>query len=72
MSRSEYEGPTVMVLADDEPTWDDVYAAIGREVWRLAPQDFQDAGHRDLVFGTCWQNIMEAVYRGLEKVASPG
>lgn len=52
-----------------EPTWDDVYAAIGREVWRLAPQDFQDAHHRDLTFLTCWQNIMEAVQNGIYAVA---
>ena len=69
MSTDEYVGPRYAVLADQEPTWDDVWAAIGREVWTLAPQDFQDAGHRDLVFGTCWQNIMEAVQRGLENVA---
>lgn len=52
-----------------EPTWEDVWAAIGREVWKLAPQDHQDSGHRDLTFLTCWQNIMWAVQNGIEAVA---
>lgn len=62
--------PPAETEAADELTWEDVWAAIGREVWKLAPQDFQDAGHRDLVFGTCWQNIMEAVHNGIVAVAA--
>lgn len=55
-------------MATGEPTWEDVWAAIGVEVWKLTPQDYQDSGHRDLTFLTCWQNVMEAVARGIEAV----
>lgn len=53
-----------------ELTWEEVWAAIGREVWKLAPQDHQDSGHRDLTFLTCWQSIMEAVHNGIVAVAA--
>ncbi|MER7331796.1 MULTISPECIES: hypothetical protein [unclassified Micromonospora] len=56
--------------AEQEITWDDVWAAIGREVWKIAPQDHQDSGHRDICFTTCWQNIMYAVEQGILAVAA--
>lgn len=50
-----------------ELTWDEVYDAIYTEVWKLAPQDFQEFAHRDWVFHTCVQNIMHAVQVGIDK-----
>jgi hypothetical protein len=52
-----------------ELTWEDVWAAIGREVWKLAPQEYQNSRHRDIAFPVCWQNIMEAVHSGIVEVA---
>ncbi len=56
--------------ATDELTWEDVWAAIGREVWKLAPQDHQDSGHKDITFLTNWQDIMHAVDQGIRAVAA--
>ncbi|QKW15474.1 hypothetical protein [Verrucosispora sp. NA02020] len=56
--------------AAEELTWEDVCAAIGREVWKLAPQDHQDSGHRDIKFLTNWQDIMQAVQNGIEAAAA--
>lgn len=67
MASSEYEGPTFGVVKPG-PTWEEVWGAIGVEIWKLAPQDYQDSGHRDLTFLTCWQNIMDAVRDGIEAV----
>ncbi|MEU8334714.1 hypothetical protein [Micromonospora tulbaghiae] len=58
------ESPTETAEAD-ALTWEDVWAAIGVEVWKLAPQDFQAAGHRDIKFLTNWQDIMHAVQEGI-------
>lgn len=68
MSGSEYEGPVIGVVKPG-PTWGEIWAAVGAEVWKLAPQDYQDSGHRDLTFLVCWQNVMEAVENGLATVA---
>ncbi|MEU7170216.1 hypothetical protein ABZ949_01840 [Micromonospora tulbaghiae] len=49
----------------DELTWEDVWAAIGVEVWKLAPQEEQNSGNRDIKFLTNWQDIMHAVQEGI-------
>jgi len=61
--RAAYDAEQLARVA--EPTWDDVYAAIGSEIWKLAPQTHRDAGHRDLTFTANWQNIMAAVENGI-------
>lgn len=43
-----------------------VITAIGERVWELAGTENAKQGHRDLVFGTCWQNVMWAVEQGVE------
>lgn len=48
----------------DGPTFPDVYNAIGRRVWEIAGPAYSEGAHRDLVFGTSWQNVMEAVHQG--------
>ena len=55
----------------DEPTWDDVLSAVGREFWKLAPQEFQESGHKDLVFRTTWQDLMYAVETAVDSVIGP-
>lgn len=45
--------------------WDDVVRAIGRRLWELAPEDFREAAHMDLVFGVTMQDLLAAVEDGL-------
>lgn len=52
---------------DNAPTWDDVFAEIGAEFWKLAPKEFADSGHRDLKFLTNWQDLMAAVDNAVER-----
>lgn len=64
MGTSEYVGPVIGVI-EPGPSLEEIWGAVGVEVWKLAPQEYQDSGHRDLKFLTNWQDIMGAVHGGL-------
>lgn len=48
-------------FATDGPTWNDFFAEIAEEFWKLAPPSFAEAAHNDLGFSVCHQNLMIAV-----------
>lgn len=39
---------------------------IARRLWELAPEDYREAAHVDLVFGVTMQDLLGAVREGLD------